>query len=204
MPKYRGKKKLLCPYDNSGRSTSATEKEKTTQGTDHGEDTMGCDSCKANPENLIQCEKCLSWLCCDCQSISPSLFKALTEFQCLHWYCNKCESVVQEMLKASQKGQTTNSQSVENRLLSMEKQLADMAININKLSVSSNLPTNSIAANTAPVPESVPSDQLALKIVDEYKDRERHKLNLIFHKIPESTDTAKRWEDDKKFVSNVI
>ena len=149
-------------------------------------------------------EKCLSWLCCDCQSISPSLFNALTEFQCLHWYCNKCESVVQEMLKASQEGQATNSQSVKNRLLSMEKQLADMATNINKLSVSSSLPTNSIAANTTPMLESVPSDQLALKIVDEYKDRERCKLNLIFHKIPESTDTTKRREDDKKFVSNVI
>ena len=170
MPKYRGKKKLLCPYDNSRRSTSATEKEKTTQGEDHGEDTLECNSCKANPENLIQCEKCLSWLCCDCQSISPSLFKALIEFQCLHWYCNKCESVVQEMLKASQEGQATNSQSVENRLLSKEKQLADMATNINKLSASFNLPTNSIAANTAPVPESVHSDQLALKIVDKYKD----------------------------------
>ena len=45
-----------------------------------------------------------------------------------------------------------------------------MAKNINKLSVSSNLPTNSIAANTASVPESVPSNQLALNIVDEYKD----------------------------------
>ena len=74
------------------------------------------------------------------------------------------------MLKASQEGQATNSQSVENRLLCMEKQLADMANNINKLSTSSNLPTNSIAANTALVPESVPSDQLALKIVDEYRD----------------------------------
>ena len=206
MPKFCGKKKLPCPYNNSRRSTSATEKEKTTQGADHGEDMLGYDSCKANPENLIQCEKCLSWLCCDCQSISPNLFKALTEFQCLHWYCNKCESVVQEMLKASQEGQATNSQSVENRLLSMEKQLADMATNINKLSVSSNLPMNSIAANTAPTPESVPSDQLALKIVDEYKDRERRKLNLIFHKIPEpsSTDTAQRREDDKKFVFNVV
>ena len=72
--------------------------------------------------------------------------------------------------------------------------------------MSSNLPTNSIAANTAPMPDSVPSDQLASKIVDEYKDRERHKLNLIFHKIPEpsSTDTAQRREDDKKFVFNVV
>ena len=42
--------------------------------------------------------------------------------------------------------------------------------------------------------------------MDEYRDREKHKLNLIFHKIPESpsNDLTKRWEDDKRFVSNVI
>ena len=52
----------------------------------------------------------------------------------------------------------------------------------------------------------MPSDQFALKIVDEYKDRENHKLNLIFHKIsePPSTDLIKHQKDDKRFVSNVI
>ena len=42
--------------------------------------------------------------------------------------------------------------------------------------------------------------------MDEYRDREKRKLNLIFYKIPESssTDSTKCLEDDKKFVSNVI
>ena len=51
--------------------------------------------------NIIQCEKCLPLLYCDCQSIFHSIFKAIyiTEFQSLHWYCNRCEPLVQEMLK---------------------------------------------------------------------------------------------------------
>ena len=207
MPKYRGKKKPPGPYDNSRKLINATEKEKTTQGSDHGDDTLGCDSCKAaDPESLIQCEKCLLWMCCDCQSISPSMFKALTEFQSLHWYCSKCESLVQEMLKASQEGETTKNLSVEGRLLSMERQLAEMASSINKLSVSSNLPTNGLAAKAVSTPESVHSDQFALKIVDEYRDQERRKLNLIFHKIPEShsKDVTQRREHDKKFALNVV
>ena len=50
------------------------------------------------------------------------------------------------------------------------------------------------------------SDQFALKIVDEYRDQERRKLNLIFHKIPEShsKDVTQCREHDKKFVLNVV
>ena len=87
------------------------------------------------------------------------------------------------MLKASQEGETTKNLSVENRLLSMERQLAEMASSINKLSVSSNLPTNGLAAKAVSTPEPVHSDQFALKIVDEYRDQERRKLNLIFTKF---------------------
>ena len=52
----------------------------------------------------------------------------------------------------------------------------------------------------------MPSNQFALKKVDEYRDQEKHKLNLIFHKIPASlsTDMTQHLEDDKKFVSNVV
>ena len=70
------------------------------------------------------------------------MFKALIDFQSLHWYCSKCESLVQEMLKAPQEGETTKNLYVENRLLSMERQLAEMASSINELSVSSNVPTS--------------------------------------------------------------
>ena len=128
------------------------------------------------------------------------MFKALRGFQSLHWYCSKCESLVQEMLKASQEGETTKNLPVENRFLSMERQLAEMASSINKLSVSSNLPTNGLAAKIVSAPEPVHSNQFALKIVDKYRDQERHKLSLIFHKIPEShsTDVTKCREHDKK------
>ena len=55
-------------------------------------------------------------------------------------------------------------------------------------------------------PNPVHSDQFALKIVDEYRNQERHKLNLIFHKIPEShsKDVTQHWEHDKKFLSNIV
>ena len=105
---------------------------------------------------------------------------------------------MQEMLNTSQ-----GEGPVENRLQSIEKQLADLTSNINKLSSNSNLPSNNEAT---PAPHTGPPDQFALKIVDEYRDRERRKLNLIFHKIPESksSDTSTCREDDKKSVLNVV
>ena len=126
------------------------------------------------------------------------MFKALTEFQSLHWYCMQ----VQEMFKASQEGETTKNLSVEDRLLSMERQLAEMASSINKLSVSSNLPTNGLVTKAVSTPEPVQSDQFTLKIVDEYRDQERRKLNLIFHKIPEShsKDVSQLREHDKNLL----
>ena len=51
MPKYCRKKIPPDPNDNFRKLINATEKEKTTQGSDHGEDTLGCDLCKAvDPE----------------------------------------------------------------------------------------------------------------------------------------------------------
>ena len=131
----------------------------------------------------------------------------LDKNEALHWFCDVCNAIAMKAIKTfPQEGHTAKDQSIENRLLSMEKQLGDVVSSINKLSVNSNLPTYSVATKTATASDHVPSDQFVLKIVDEYRDQEKCKLNLIFHKIPESssTDTIKRREDDKKFVSNAV
>ena len=46
---------------------------------------------------------------------------------------------------------------------------------------------------------------MAMKIVDEYRDRESRKLNLVLHNVPESqaTQQSERVSDDVKFVSNI-
>ena len=55
-------------------------------------------------------------------------------------------------------------------------------------------------------PDPVHSDQFALRIVDKYRNQERHKFNLIFHKIPEShsKDVTQHCKHDKKFLSNIV
>ena len=63
MPKYRGKKKSTAPYDGSKKSTNTAEKDKVAQGSDHLEDSLGCDFCKSDADNIIQCENvCLGYV----------------------------------------------------------------------------------------------------------------------------------------------
>ena len=151
------------------------------------------------PDIVVQCEKCNLWLCCDCQSISPSMLNAIKQFQSLHWFCKSCEPSITKILNSVP--ENTN-KSVEHRLQSMENHLAELTNNMNKLS--SHWQVKTTTHNQTPVMETLnkTSNQFALKIVDEYKDREHRKLNLIFHKIPElvHSDPSAKHDHDKKFV----
>ena len=53
--------------------------------------------------------------------------------------------------------------------------------------------------------ERFTSDNMAMKIVDEYHDCENHKLNLIFHNALEfqAAQQSERVSDDVKFVTYI-
>ena len=68
-----------------------------------------------------------------------------------------------------------------------------------KLSNSSanNESINPIPSQTSPITESV-----ATRVIDEYRDRENRKLNIIVHKVPESvaTESAARIAHNTKYM----
>lgn len=220
MPKYRKKKKSVAPYDSSKKVNNAPDKEKPDQGTDHLEESLGCDFCKADADNIVQCEKCLSWLCCDCQSISPNMFKAITEFQSLHWYCKTCECQVQEMLNVS----LEEGNPVENRLQSIEKQLVDLTTTIKNIVTnkgchngahnemsdtmqqSTNITTAIDGVNNPPTQTQSIITSTVSSFLTEEKDRERRRLNLILHGVPESSseDIQTKKEHDSNLVQEIL
>ena len=71
-----------------------------------------------------------------------------------------------------------------------------------KLSNSSanNESINPIPSQTSPITESV-----ATRVIDEYRDRENHQLNIIIHKVPESvaTESAARIAHNTKYVTDI-
>ena len=65
----------------------------------------------------------------------------LDENEALHWFCGACNATALKAIQTfSQEGYAAKDQSIENGLLSMEKQLGDVVSSINKLSVNFNLP----------------------------------------------------------------
>ena len=86
----------------------------------------------------------------------------------------------------------------------MESKLTDLTNSINKIS-SGSCP-RTVSPQTTAIPDNTKNpNMLALRAVDEYREHEQHKLNLIFHKVPESThsDPSSRCEQDVKFICTV-
>lgn len=86
----------------------------------------------------------------------------------------------------------------------MECKLTDLTNNINKISCGSCPGT--VSPQTNAIPDNTKSPNLlALRAVDECRECEQRKLNLIFHKVPESThsDPSSRREQDVKFILTV-
>ena len=123
----------MVKYRNGGKKKHDTT-EKTTQDVNIPEattDDSECENenCKTESETLVQCEKCKLWLCCNCQSISPNMLKAIKQFNSLQWFCKTCKpEVLQSEPKEIQK-------SVECRLQTMKDQLAKLSTNIRELGV---------------------------------------------------------------------
>ena len=73
----------------------------------------------------------------------------------------------------------------------------------NIISSKGSIAGNNLLPNTAN--SSRKSEDLACKVVDEYRDREK-RLNLIFHNVPESqsSDRSAREAEDKASVLNIV
>ena len=200
MPKNRRKKKQPNPYDAS----EATVKQLTvTRADDDAEDNCTCSQCSKSVEQLLECECCEQWYCCACQNVCDKMFAVLHEFKSLHWFCAKCEPTILRRpkdatsLQVNPQGQQCE---IESRLKALESQLTSLTNSLSKITKSCSVVDSPQAINvtshvTAP-------DVLALRAVDEYRQREQCKLNLIFHKVPESThsEVSTRREDDLKFI----
>lgn len=199
MPKTRRKKKQLNPYD----VTRATVKQlPAARADDEEEDNYECSQCSKFVDQVLQCECCARWYCCPCQNVSDKMLAAIVEFNSLHWYCADCEPSVSGRIKDTAPPQDQQCD-IERRLQAMECKLTDLTNSINKITADPCPGTGSPQTTTTTTTDSTKAPNiLALKAVDEYREREQRKLNLIFHKVPESTDSdpSSRGEQDLQFI----
>ena len=119
------------PYQVNKKGSGAEDKGAKEPQQDNNE--FQCDVCSDAAESLIQCERCLKWHCLKCSKILDSVMNVLDEDESLHWFCGVCNAIALKAIQMfSQEGYAAKDQLIENRLLSMEKQLGDVVSSINK------------------------------------------------------------------------
>ena len=138
------------------------------------------------------------------------------EFDSLYWYCQPCDVEVSKIINTGLPSNTTQDAqlAIGQQIEVLHNQLTGLMTKINdhinlhfqqleeKLSNSSanNESINPIASQASPITESV-----ATRVIDEYRDRENRKLNIIIHKVPESvaTESAARIAHNIKYVTDI-
>ena len=219
MPKQRSKKNTANsePYILRKKHGSTTGSSQTSDSADNQQDvSFQCDVCTNSSDHLIQCDRCMIWHCCTCGKVSERLITVLDEFKELHWFCHKCDAIAIDAIQAFNPTESTprpDILSAVTGVITTAIQSLQEALKTTINDLVSAKTTHDVPQNTQSVPvhgdsrslsRDVPED-LAFKMVDEYKDRERRKLNLIFRNVPESQvkEPASRVADDIKLVSEI-
>jgi len=147
------------------------------------------------------------------------------ELDSIHWFCQPCEievfRVINESGKSADSAVSTDSMSTSQECQQAVHAISEVMKNLDKIVIEAKEKINSIAKSCQIVPhlsdttsqmqpdvvhtDRITSENMAMKIVDEYRDRESRKLNLIFHNVPESSaaQQSERVSEDVKFVTNI-
>ena len=149
-----------------------------------------------------------------------------------HWFCHKCNvevisnfgtpesptgAISPESYKSVVDSITSAIKHLEEVVLHTRKQLQGLAqafqvvphenVQVeteNNIFSTGSIVGNNLLPNTAS--NSKTPEDLAYKVVDEYRDREKRKLNLVFLNVPESqsSDRSAREAKDKESVLNIV
>ena len=168
-----------------------------------------------NHESVIECEKCSRWGCPECTQLPRDIHKALGKWGNLHWFYTACEVEVKHFCSLTDPDkypeQEANTES-ERRITRLEGTMSRLEDKMQELIVQNTTVVKSYAevigknVNTSGQGNSqdemriLSTERQTVKILDEYADRERRKVNIIIHNLPESTKDKlqDRNEDDIK------
>ena len=235
MPKQKKKRAAAtsAPYTTSTRTNDTGEDLTVSTESQNGE-ILHCGVCTTGVDYIVQCERCDTWYCHTCAKVPEQLIELMADCNEAHWFCHKCNDVAIEVISSFGKPESPtvavfpeSYKNVVESITSAFKHLDEVVLDTKKqlqvfaqaFQVVSNenvqvetentiFPTGSIVGNNL-LPNTASSsktpEDLACKVVDEYRDREKRKLNLIFHNVPESqsSDRTIREAKDKESVLNI-
>ena len=213
----RGKGGKEDANDDKGRPRM-NETDAESQDGKCDDDEYPCDNCKSvgMSDHLIQCECCDRWLCCTCQNIPNAMAKSILRWKQLHWFCLDCEDAATKAVKAPSRNKIISDVAVETASLIISIVQAEMSKETYKMTTSyakvvkdmSTISNPAFKQSNATTPSSdkdagnLAKPQQVVESIDEYLDREKRRMNLIIHNLPESTapsPTEKSQQDQEKF-----
>ena len=193
-------------------------------------ETVSCDDCGrviSNDVCALQCDRCVgkeTWTCIDCLNMTNETYMQLMREaekpkSKVRWFCDSCDKMVmspgngqQEKLDAAIKlmeQMLERTQIIEQRLQGIEQRNADKAdvsvvnqleLRVEKLELEINLRLSVVPDKT------VSADHGIEENLNELKEREKRKNNLIVFNIPEcnSTDCNERKQYDASEVGCIL
>lgn len=154
-----------------------------------------CPTCKGSVSDgtkAVECEICLHWYHTTCQKVSDSLYKELSEedSQC-HWFCRHCEHGAKKLYTCVAKilGQQNEFQ---RQLEDINKKLKDLE---EKAAATETLPT-------VKVKDKEEIQQAVKEEIEEKKDIESRKMNIVIHNLPETGNKQKDTEEVKNLFKD--
>ena len=136
-----------------------------------------------NEVKALQCESCAEWNCLFCTAMPESVYDAIMDNNIPNfiWTCDKCVNAVPTI-----KNLTSMLQGVKQEQEDSRSQMKEFHTRVEK------------------VEESI--DVKLQSAIDDYRNRESRKLNVILHNIPEPTaeQATDRKAEDKEQIADMI
>lgn len=187
------------------KSTQSTQK----QTSEDVPDRLTCKLCNktftSKRDKLIECERCLKWVCFTCSGLSKDEYKISTRDDSkMHWYCLECNAPAVAAVKTDNLIEEKCKQYFD----AMKAELAT-CIQESVDPIKEDLATFKATQETKntqferAIQEK--NTQSISESVKEMQEREDRKHNIIFFNIPESQEAEpeNRKADDKRMVNEL-
>jgi len=183
----KGKKK--------GRRTKASEKTTKDSVSIEIDDQIECSTCAEvftdKDDELLECERCSSWYCTECLSMSAEVYKVMVERKDLHWFCASCEKQAITAVKCDKEIEekcAAYMNSITDKLGNMEKKLDDKADKsaVDDLDARIKSLESEKAEDNSKKDTGSKSETIA-QTIEEQRERELRAQNIMIQNLPEST-----------------
>ena len=177
---------------------------------------------KGKSSEAIQCDICFVWVHAACEGFTKEQFKAFSDlfksFPNIAYCCklNGCLTRLNQLVASKDTSELVSPVEIGETLRNLEKRysllnetITKTFANVDTLS-SNNIDLQNKISNLAKSVDSNPGIQAntvsVTNIVDEYRDIERQKLNVIVFNVPEpkSADISQRKTEDREFFNSLV